>query len=282
MARQIARNRAVAEPPPAPVPAASDWRSLLAGLRDQAERERPRGGSPTRRPRADTAQQLLFSLMMLRDGLHLRFFRRRTRLKSGGPGAAAVISVEQAASDRSLPAEDRRIAEMTLGMRDPSGYPMWGQANTGRPLVGDRVAEVLTAASDTGRLYMAEAHGQRVQGRGLARPLARRAGVGLPAERPSRRRLRRGTPRALPRRRGVGPRPAGGSDLRRRDGHRARQAGPARPPLRAGALTHRRRPDRAVARRPARGRAAPCARRGRTRAGVDAARPPRGAGARDR
>ena len=217
----------------------------------------PRRAAPPLLPAADPAQERRAGR---RGGDHRGASRLRPEPAGGGPA-------------------DRRD---DAGHARPLGLPnvgpgQHGPAAGGRP--GGRGAHHRFGHRPA---VHGRGHGQRVQGRGLARPLARRAGVGLPAERPGRRRLRRGTPRALPRRRGVGPRPAGGPDLRRRDGHRAWQAGPARSPLRAGALTHRRRPDRAVARRPPRGRAASCARRGRTRVGVDAARPPRGAGARDR
>lgn len=131
---------------------ALDWRTVLGAVRSRASSEAG-GRSPERTP---PANELLFSLVLHRAGINLRFLRRRKRLKNGLPGSPTLVAAEQASSDLSLSLADRRVVEMTLGMRDQDGYPFWGRPTQGRPLTTDRLPEVIEAASQTGRLFVAE------------------------------------------------------------------------------------------------------------------------------
>ena len=135
-----------------------DWRGLLAGV--GAETRGNRGRSvPRRRPSANDAAELLYSLLPQRRGIHLRLFRRKRRLRSGAPGAPQVLSAQQAIADPNLDREDKRIASLLLGTRDGGGYGHWARVQEGMLLVGELVPDILAAADRTGRLFGADGTG---------------------------------------------------------------------------------------------------------------------------
>ena len=251
----------------------TDWRAVLAGVGELAGRERRR--EARHRPRAAAANELLHSVLVREDGLHLRFFRRRTRLRNGEPGAASGGDrrgggVRRLAARRGPPR--RRDA---LGRAGRVGLPLLGQRHPGAAAPGRTRGGDARRGRGHGPALRGRAPRQPQPGGRLPRGVARRAGVGLPAGGAARRRGGGGSGGVLPRRAVLRPRRAGAPGPGGRPGVRVRPAGGARPPVRALAGPQRPRPARALAGLPPRGRPAAGDRRGGPGPGRGAVRPPR-------